>query len=367
MACIAKRRGRYVIDFYDHQGKRRWITLPVGSRKKDARDKLREIEDQVGKGVYIPNIDIPLFKKVASNWLENKKANVRGSTWNMYRGHVENHFGWIDELKVSRITIVTVERFIAERREQGVGLATLKKILGTFGQVMKYAVRHRYIDHNPVVEAERPKDKGEVKDPVIRVLTPAQINAMLAEVNNKKYHTLFMFAVASGAREGELFGLKWSDVLWDSSQIHIQRTYNNGAWYRPKSRKSDRKIDPGPTAMGQLKKWKLACPPNKLDLAFPNESGGPLDHGYMLRHHYWPALKAAGLPKIRFHDLRHCYASLLIEQGENIKYIQKQLGHSKPTVTLEIYAHLFDDNNPEAAKRLDDKIFKNGSKMVAKG
>jgi len=72
-------------------------------------------------------------------------------------------------------------------------------------------------------------------------------------------------------------------------------------------------------------------------------------------------------PKIRFHDLRHCYASLSIEQGENIKYIQKQLGHSKPTVTLEIYAHLFDDNNPEAAKRLDDKIFQNGSKVVAEG
>ena len=115
--------------------------------------------------------------------------------------------------------------------------------------------------------------------------------------------------------------------------------------------------------MKQLKKWKLACPPNELDLVFPNQSGEPIHHDYMRRHFFWPTLEAAGLPKIRFHDLRHTYASLLIDQGENIKYIQKQLGHSKPTVTLDIYAHLFDEDNPEAANRLDEKIF--GSKMVA--
>jgi integrase len=365
MAKIAKRRDRWIIDFYDHQGIRRWITLPEGSKKKDAKDKLREIEDQVIKGVYIPTRDILRFKKVASDWLEYKKPNVRGSTWNMYRGHVENHFAQIDNLKVNRITIATVEKFIAERRGQNVSLATLKKILGTFGQVMKYAVRHRYIDHNPVIEAERPKDKGKEKAPVIRVLTPTEINAMLAKVQDQKYSTLFMLAVSSGAREGELLGLKWSDVLWDTNQIYIQRTFNNGAWYRPKSKNSIRKIDLGPTAMKQLKMWKLACPSNKLDLVFPNESGKPINHGYMLRHRFWPALKDAELPKIRFHDLRHTFASLLIDQGENIKYIQKQLGHSKPTVTLDIYAHLFNDHNPEAAIRLDSKIFKNGSKMVA--
>ena len=115
----------------------------------------------------------------------------------------------------------------------------------------------------------------------------------------------------------------------------------------------------------RLKEWKLACPPNKLDLVFPNQSGDPLDRSYVLTNYFWPALKTAGLPRIRFHDLRHSYASLLIDQGENIKYIQKQLGHSKPTVTLDIYAHLLEDDNPEAAGRLDEKIF--GSKMVASG
>ena len=87
----------------------------------------------------------------------------------------------------------------------------------------------------------------------------------------------------------------------------------------------------------------------------------------MLRRYFRPALKAAGCLPVRFHDLRHTYASMLIAQGENIKYIQNQLGHASPTITLNIYAHLMKDCNPEAASRLEKAVFgTNGSKMVAK-
>lgn len=87
----------------------------------------------------------------------------------------------------------------------------------------------------------------------------------------------------------------------------------------------------------------------------------------MLRRYFRPALKAADFPPIRFHDLRHTNASLLIEQGENIKYIQTQLGHANPTVTLNIYANLMKSRNPEAASRLENAVFgKDGSRMVAK-
>ena len=86
----------------------------------------------------------------------------------------------------------------------------------------------------------------------------------------------------------------------------------------------------------------------------------------MVNRHFNPALKKAGIERIRFHDLRHTYASLLIEQGENIKYIQTQLGHSSPTVTLNVYSHLMKPINQEAPSRLENTIFEtNGSKMVA--
>jgi len=367
MACIAKRRNRYVIDFYDNHGKRRWKTLPKGTTKKKAREVMRDIEDQLERGIYLPDKKVPTFAKVAEDWLNYKKPNLRESTWSVYEGHTKNHFHELDQVKINRITTAGIEGFITDRQNKGMKILTLRKILVTLGQIMAYAVRHKYIDHNPVRDAERPKGQGEAKNQKIRILAPTEINALLEAENDQKYKTLFMLAIMSGTRQGELLGLKWSDVDWINNQIHIQRTFNNDAWYDTKTENSDRKIDLGPAMMAELKKWKVACPPNELDLMFPNQAGNPINHNNLVNRHFNPALEGAELPKIRFHDLRHTYASLLIEQGENIKYIQTQLGHSSPTVTLNVYAHLMKEVNQESACRLEKAVFeKTGSNMVAK-
>jgi len=92
MACIAKRRGRYVIDFYDTYGKRRWKTLAKGTTKKKAKEALRDIEDQLRRGIYIPDKKIPNFKEITKDWIDYKKPNLRYSTWSVYEGHTRNHF-----------------------------------------------------------------------------------------------------------------------------------------------------------------------------------------------------------------------------------------------------------------------------------
>ena len=160
MACISKRRSRWVIDFYDTRGKRRWITMPKGTTKKKAHEKLREVEDQLKRGIYIPDRRIPTFKEVAEDWVEYKKPNIRASSLKMYEGHLKHHFSGIDLLKVNRITTVTVEKFISSKQDAGMNITTLRKLIVTFNQVMNYAVRHRYIDYNPVRDAERPKKQG---------------------------------------------------------------------------------------------------------------------------------------------------------------------------------------------------------------
>jgi len=151
--------------------------------------------------------------------------------------------------------------------------------------------------------------------------------------------------------------LKWSDVDWVNKQIYIQRTFNNGNWYDVKSETSNRRIDLGPSMVTSLRKWKLECPINALDLIFPNETGNPINHNNLTNRYFYPALEKAGIGKIRFHDLRHTYASLLIEQGENIKYIQTQLGHSTHTITLNVYSHLISSTNTEAPLRFEKTIF----------
>ena len=121
-----------------------------------------------------------------------------------------------------------------------------------------------------------------------------------------------------------------------------------------------------PQLVAQLRVWRLASPPTDLDLVFPNAAGNPIDTNNMIKRHFLPALKKAGIPKIRFHDLRHTYASRLIAQGENPKYIQHQMGHSSIRTTFDIYGHLMKDENQQAAMKLGISIFgEDGSKMVA--
>ena len=357
MACIAKRHDRYVIDFYDNQGNRKRKTLKAGTTKARAREILRDIEIQLAKGLYLPQEQIPLFSEVAKDWLGFKKLNVRASTWACLEGHTRNHFEELNGLKVSLITTAIVEKWITRRQEKNMNIVTLRKLLVTLNQIMSYSVRHKYLDHNPVRDAERPRGQGLIEEKKIKVLTPDEIKAFLDAVTNQKYHALFRLAIMSGARQGELLGLKWSDIDWEASQIRIERTFNNQAWYVAKTKASKRRIDLGPEMMAELKRWKLACMPSSLNLVFPNESGQPMNHNNMVSRHFNPALRKAGIDRIRFHDARHTYASLLIEQGENIKYIQSQLGHSTPTVTLNVYAHLMKPENREAAVRLEKAIF----------
>jgi integrase len=366
MACVSKRRGRWVVDFIDLNGKRRWITMPEGSTKKKATTKLREIEDQIARRVYLPERSIPKFSKVAEQWIKYKRTNLRESTYSVYKGHTKNHFSELDSLKVNRITTAKIEEFIACRQKEGMHILTLRKILVTLGQILAYAVRHRYIDYNPLRDAERPRGKGTKQEKQIKILTPNQITTLLDAVSDQKYKTLIRLAIMSGARQGELLGLKWPDVDWENNQIHIQRTFNKGCFYSTKTQTSNRRIDLGPAMMTELKRWRLACPKNRLQLVFPNESGKPMNYSNAVNRYFKPALKKAKLPMMRWHDLRHTFASLMIHQGENIKYIQSQLGHSSPTVTLNVYAHLMNPVNQESACRLENTIFSaNSSKMVA--
>ena len=357
MACISKRRDRYVVDFYDNHGNRKRKTLKKGITKARAREILRDIEDKLARGLYLPEERIPLFFEVAKDWLEFKKLNIRKSTWFCMKGHTRNHFEELNNLRVNLITTAVIEKWITSRQQDSMNISTLRKILVTLGQILAYSVRHKYLSHNSVRDAERPRGQGIIEDKKIKVLTPEKIKALMDAVTNQKYHTLFRLAIMSGARQGELLGLKWSDIDWKASQVRIERTFNNQAWYVAKTKASKRRIDLGPAMMAELKQWKVACMPNNLNLVFPNESGQPMNHNNMVNRYFNPALFKAGIDRIRFHDLRHTFASILIEQGENIKYIQSQLGHSTPTVTLNVYAHLMKSENQEAAVKLEKAIF----------
>ena len=358
MACITKRRGRYVIDCYDQHGKRYRKTMKAGITKEAARKELHEIESKIERRTFLHDKKTPLFSEVASQWLEYKKTRCRETTWEMYQGHLKNHFSELDTRKINFITTANIEKFITARQGEKMALASLRKILVTLNQVMKYAVRNRLIDYNPVIDAERPKATGKIDEASeISILTPEQIRALLEAEPDQKYKTLFLTAIMTGARQGELLGLKWSDINFSSKQIHVKRTFNHNRFFEPKTRQSIRNIDLAPMLVKELAAWKLISASKEESLVFQSETGTPIACVNMVRRHYAPALKKAGIPHIKFHALRHTYASLLIDQKESIKYIQNQLGHSTPNVTLSVYAHLMKGENQEAACRLENAIF----------
>lgn len=392
MACVKKRRGRYVLDFYDQHGKRQRVTMKADATKQEAWDELRDKVAAVRKRVFVPVKSMLLFSNVADEWLEQKKANVRITTWEMFEGNINKHFSELAGLKIGLIDTAAVEKWISRRQADGMNINTLRKLIVLVNQIMAYAVRHRYADHNPVTDAERPRDQGQEPDhDKISVLKPDEIQRLLEKTEGQKYQLLFRMATFTGMRQGELLGLKWSDIDWSNKQVHVQRTYTKGHFFDTKTRTSNRRIDLGPTLLLELKKWKLACPPNDLGLVFPNKAGQPMNYSNMMNRHFFPALIQAGIASkvetrpdgkkrkriivvgaIRFHDLRHTYASLMIHHGENIKYIQTQLGHSSPMVTLNVYAHLMNSTNQAAACRLEDAVFaanrsqknRTGHKMV---
>ncbi len=130
MACVRYRRGRWVIDFYDQDGERRWYTMPKGSSRKDANIKKGDLEKKVQQETYKVPKSIPLFPDVADDWL-NSKVNIRDNTKEGYKGHIETHLKpFFQGLKVNQITYTVVEKYMISTLEKGVTPATLRKIEG---------------------------------------------------------------------------------------------------------------------------------------------------------------------------------------------------------------------------------------------
>jgi integrase len=183
-------------------------------------------------------------------------------------------------------------------------------------------------------------------------------------------YVFFLTAILTGMRLGELLGLQWSDIDWQSGQIKVRRALwwgkVNGKWQwllqRPKSKAAVRDIDVSDELQQELRKHRVVCPNSNADLVFCTSSRAPLEPRTLMRWHFQPALERSSLRKIRFHDLRHTSASLLIPEKENPKYIQRQLGHASIKMTYDTYGHLMEEANPEAASRLAAAVLMDSTK-----
>jgi len=230
-----------------------------------------------------------------------------------------------------------------------------------------YALNHakslRYITFNPVEEIKPfPLEHKEMD-----FLIPSEISSLLKHAS-EPFKTLFLMAILTGMRRGEILGLQWGDIDWNSNTIFVRRSLywlmkkeSQGSEQRwrflePKSKRSKRAIVMSPKLKEALEIHRLKAIEGSYDLVFCNKEGSPVDPDNMVKREFNSTLRFAGLRKIRFHDLRHTYCSLLISQGENIKFIQNQLGHASIQTTIDRYGHLLPCDQYGVGSKLDSQI-----------
>lgn len=396
MAAVRKYRGRWVADFRDQHGARR-IEVPAGSFENAAQERLAAQAlltkrlAEVARGQHQPASLRPTFSEVCDRYVE-AKVNLRPSTLRSYRGLIEMYLRpYFGKWKVQTITPADVERFrfelaqgapgpvgaafvqrtlaanpklsqarakrLASRTKPGV--RTINKALTLLTMIFNYAARHRWVDYNAAEHVERLRDTRPLDERAIdgNILTPEEIRKLIDATEEGCYRGIIQVAIFTGMRQGEILGLQWGDVDWNSRQIHVRRAWKEGAFTEPKTRNSVRRVDLPEFLVTEHKKWRLRCPKGELDLVFPNGAGNPESHSNLLARGFYPALRRAGLRKIRFHDLRHTFASLMLANGEDIVRVSRLLGHASPTITLNVYSHLLPREHYGSTDRLAQLVY----------
>jgi integrase len=210
------------------------------------------------------------------------------------------------------------------------------------------ALRSKRVVRNVALEIRAPRAAAPERTP----LTLPQVGTFLRSVGGDRLATLYMTAIGLGLRQGELLGLRWSDVNLDAGTLTIRHTRNSrtGALAEPKTERSRRTLRLGGELTSALREHRRRQVEERLaagsrwrdgDYVFATPLGQSLDAANVT-HRFHAALSAAGLPRQRFHDLRHCCATLRLEQGEELAVVSRILGHASITTTANVYGHLTD-------------------------
>jgi len=302
-------------------------------------------------------------------WFENHSSQLKESTRCDYEIIIHKYIlPALGEVVLNTLHRSVFDSFYTNLRRMPVGDTQIRYIHRILHKALQDAVDDRILTFNPCEGAKAPK-----KQRIHRVYCPLNEEQSILLMNQAKgtpLETLIHLALKTGMRQGELFALKWEDVLWETQQIHIQRNLQrvlrDGKQVRdfsaPKTATSDRKIMVGEKTLKALRaqqrvvQQKKALAKNRWqenDLVFPSSTGTPLNQSNVLKQ-YAEIQKAAGLKHIRFHDLRHIAASIMLNHGIPLLTVSYILGHSQPSTTLNMYGHQFSAMELQAACLVDD-------------
>lgn len=320
----------------------------------EAKAHLLTVTHSKRQGTYVPKTQgQTAFRQVADEWLDAKPRKAR--TVEFYRQVLGTWLQpWLDR-PVESIGYSDVTALVGRLRKAGRSPQTIHNVFNLAHGVLRHAVKARYIVVNPAAPVREDLPRRDCDTAERRPLTAAQVQ-VLAALLRPDYGLVVRVAAWSGLRAGELTGLRVRRVNVLRSEVQVAETVarltGGTAPDTPKSRKSHRTV-PIPVSLArELGAYIGARGLGPDAYVFGDDDGKPLNHAAMYRRCFVPARVALGLPELRFHDLRHTYASLMAPHIDMLE-LSRRLGHQNYAFTANVYSHLYEHDDPAKAAALD--------------
>lgn len=280
--------------------------------------------------------------EAAEHMLRHLEAlDRKPTTLETYRSLLRTHLALrLGDVPIEEVTPRQVEALAAEMREEGKAAKTRLNALKLLSQIFAFAKRRGWCRENPCEMVDRPRIEQSAD---IRFLNQDELEALLAAVDMDQPlgHTdfaLFLTAAMSGLRQGELLALRWRDVDWDTKRIRVRQNYVRGHWLTPKSRRGSRSVPLASRVAVELKRhFERSLHQGDEDLVFGHPDTGKVLVHTSLVERFKTALRAAGVRKLRFNDLRHTFGTRMAAAGVPMRRLQEWTGHRDYRTTL-IYA-----------------------------
>jgi len=337
-----------------------------GKKREEVADKLARALAERADGIVYDDENLTVGEYL-DYWLKGSvRGSVRQSTFDRYeiavRVHIKPALG---RLKLKKLTPAHLAGFYQDRLAVGFAPASVNKLHVTLHKALDQAVKWHMVPRNVAEAVTAPRPTPDE----MRTLSAKETHRFLEAARGDKLETLYVVAVTTGMRQGELLALKWQDIDLENACVSVRRTITMSRGRillgEPKTKKSRRTIHLTVAAVRALREhlnrqMEHMQRPGDLyrdqGLVFASKVGTPINPTNLRRRSLASLLKRAGLPHIRFHDLRHTCATLLLGRNVHPKYVQELLGHANIAITLDTYSHVIPGMGDQTARAMEDAL-----------
>ena len=362
---ITKRKdGRWMARYTVHTASGRKRKTIYGKTRAEVAEKLAKAVMDRADGLVFDAGSLRLFEYL-ERWLtDSVRDTVRATTYENYAYLVRSYIvPSLGHIKLKALTPAHAQRFYREKLDSGLSARTVQYLHTLLRKALKQAVKWGLIPRNVTDAVDAPRSaKKETK-----YFSFEQVKAFLKVASEDRFWALYVLAFSTGLRRGELLGLRWEDLDLERGVLRVRRslTPDGKSYNQPKSAKGRRSVQLTTGAVEAPERHKMKQDREKpclgslwqeQGLVFPSSIGTPFNPSNLLNRSFKPLLRRAGLPKIRFHDLRHTFATLMFSNGEHPKIVQEILGHAQITLTLDTYSHVLPSMQNGAVGRLGELL-----------